>query len=128
MVHEYIDDVLFITENNCEDHLKSSDRVLQILAEAGLKVNAEKSFFRKIETGYLDFSVSNTRVRPFLSKVEAIKAINVPTKVHDVWSFLVLVNDYRDMWRKCAHTLSPLKNYVQQRLISNRLTCRTMLF
>ena len=92
MVHEYIDDVLFITENNCEDHLEYLDRVLQRLAEAGLKVNAERSFFRKTETGYLDFSVSNTRVRPFLSKVEAVKEINVPTKAHDVSRFLVLVN------------------------------------
>ena len=46
MVPEYIDDVLGSTKNNFNDHLKSLDRVLQGLTETGLKVNAEKSFFR----------------------------------------------------------------------------------
>ena len=45
MVCAYIDDVLIITKNNLEYHLKSLERVLQRLAEAGLKVNAEKYFF-----------------------------------------------------------------------------------
>ena len=34
MVRVYIDDVLIIAENNFEDHLKVSYRVLQRLAEA----------------------------------------------------------------------------------------------
>ena len=38
-----------------------------------------------------------------------IKSIDVPTKVRDVWSFIVLVNFYRNMWRNRAHTLSPFK-------------------
>ena len=45
MVCADIDDVLVITKNNFKDNLKALDRVLQILTEAGLKVNAEKSFF-----------------------------------------------------------------------------------
>ena len=39
MVRVYIYDVLVMTKNNVEDHLKSLDMVLQRLAEAGLKVN-----------------------------------------------------------------------------------------
>ena len=45
MVRAYIDDVLVTTKNKFEDHLKALDRILQRLAEAGLKVNAEKYFF-----------------------------------------------------------------------------------
>ena len=45
MVGAYIDDVLVITKNNFQYHIKDLDRVLQILAEAGLKVNTEKYFF-----------------------------------------------------------------------------------
>ena len=44
MVHEYIDDVLVITKTDFKDHLKSLDRVLQRLAEEGLKVNAENNY------------------------------------------------------------------------------------
>ena len=64
MVCAYIDDVQVINKINCEYHLKSLYRVLQRFTEAGLKLNAEKSFFGKIETGYLDLWVSNNRVRP----------------------------------------------------------------
>ena len=42
MAPVYIDDVLVITKNNFKDNLKSLERVPQRLAEAGLKVNAEK--------------------------------------------------------------------------------------
>ena len=52
MVRTYIDDVLVITKNNFEEHLKALDRVLQKLAEVGLKLNTEKSFFGRTETEY----------------------------------------------------------------------------
>ena len=88
MVRAYIDDVLVITKNNFEDHLKALDGFLQRLAQAGLKVNAGKSFFRKTETEYLGFWVSNNRVRPLSYKVEAIKEIDVWNKVRDIRFFL----------------------------------------
>ena len=43
MVRAYIDDKIVITKNNFEDHLKALDKVLQRLAEAKLKVNAENT-------------------------------------------------------------------------------------
>ena len=46
---------------------------------------------------------------PLSYKVEEIKSIDVPTKVRDVRRFVVIVNFYRDMWRKIAHKISPLK-------------------
>ena len=45
MVGASIDEVLIITENNFDEHLKDLYRVIQTLAEAVLKVNAERSFF-----------------------------------------------------------------------------------
>ena len=69
MVRAYIDDVLVITKNNFEDHLKALDKFLQILAEAWLKVNAEKSFFRKTKTEYLGLWVGKNGVRQLTSKV-----------------------------------------------------------
>ena len=109
MVCAYIDDVLVITKINFEDHLKALYSVLQRLAEAGLKLNAEKSFFGRTETEYLGFWVINNGIIPLSYKVESIKTIDVPTKVHDVRRFVGLVNYYRDMWRKRAHTLAPIK-------------------
>ena len=43
-----------------------------------------------------------------MSKIEAIKAIDVLTKVCDVWIFVGLLNYFRVMWCKRTHTLAPL--------------------
>ena len=40
----HIDDVPFISKKNFYDHLKDPEKVLQKLAKAVLKVNAEDSF------------------------------------------------------------------------------------
>ncbi len=44
-VRAYIDDLLVITRGTIEDHLEKLGEVLRRLREAGLKVNAAKSFF-----------------------------------------------------------------------------------
>ena len=52
-----------MTKKQFEEHLKTLYRILQRLMEAGLKVNAEKSFLVRTETEYLSFWVSNNGVR-----------------------------------------------------------------
>ena len=49
MVCAYIDDVLIITINIFEEHLKALERVIQRLVDAGFKVNTEKIFFGRTE-------------------------------------------------------------------------------
>ncbi len=41
----YIDDLMCITRGTLEDHLDKLEEVLKRLCDAGLKVNAAKSFF-----------------------------------------------------------------------------------
>ena len=108
MVRAYIDEILIITKYNFKEYLKSWDRVLKRSAEAGLKVNAEKSFFGRTQTEYLSFWVRNIGVRPLLSNWEVIKTIDVPTKVQDVQRFLGLINYYWVLWRKRTHILAAL--------------------
>ena len=74
----------------------------------GLILNTGKPFFGQTETEYLGFWVRNNLVRPLLYKLEAIKAIDVPTKVCDVQRFVGIGKYYRDILRKRAHTLAPL--------------------
>ena len=52
-VRAYTDDLLAITSGSFEDHLEKLDMVLACLCEAGLKVNAKKSFFAWTELEYL---------------------------------------------------------------------------
>ena len=42
-----------ITKGSFDDHLEKLDEVLARLREAGLKVNAKKSFFARAELEYL---------------------------------------------------------------------------
>ena len=64
-VRVYIDDMLCITNRNVDvagtnfnvwnRHLAQLEQVLERLKEAGLKVNAKKSFFGKQELEYLGY-------------------------------------------------------------------------
>ena len=52
-VRAYIDDLLIISKDTLEDHLEKLRVILTRLQDAGLKVNAGKSYFCAIETEYL---------------------------------------------------------------------------
>ena len=107
-VRVYIDDLLLLTMDNFEDHLHKMDLVLQQLQEAGLKVNAEKSFFGRTETDYLRFHVCRKGIRPLNHKVSAILNIAPPTTIKKIRSFVGMVNFYKQMWIHRSHVLAPL--------------------
>ena len=71
-VQAYIDDVLVITKENYDNNLVSLERVLQRLAEAGLKVNADKSFFGRTEIEYLGFWVSKKGIQPLTKRYKPL--------------------------------------------------------
>jgi Reverse transcriptase (RNA-dependent DNA polymerase) len=52
-VRAYINDILAITNGDWYDHLDKLELVFQRLQQAGLKVNARKSFFGRPELEYL---------------------------------------------------------------------------
>ena len=47
-VRAYIDGILALTKGDLDDHLEQLERILARLAQAGLKVNAKKSFFAQV--------------------------------------------------------------------------------
>jgi hypothetical protein len=51
-VRAYIDDLLIITKGSHDDHLDKLEQVFIKLGDAGLKVDAAKSFFCMKETKY----------------------------------------------------------------------------
>ena len=117
-VRVYIDDILCIT-NKYKDiaetdanvwtrHLEQLEKVLERLQEAGLKVNAKKSFFGRQELEYLSYWVTRDVIQPLPKQVEAIVNIEPPTTVKQVRRFIGMVNFYRDMWRKRSDVLAPL--------------------
>ncbi len=77
-VRAYIDDLLVITKSSHDDHLGKLEQVFIQLRDAGLKVNAAKSFFCAQETEYLGYILTRGGIKPQPKKVQAILALNPP--------------------------------------------------
>ena len=65
----YLDDLLAITnETSFETHLQHLEKVLTRLAEAGLKVCADKSSFCQHKLKYLEYWITRESTRPLTKK------------------------------------------------------------
>jgi RNase H-like domain found in reverse transcriptase/Reverse transcriptase (RNA-dependent DNA polymerase)/Integrase zinc binding domain len=104
----YIDDLLILTKGDWKEHLRNLDTVLSRLREAGLKVNAKKSFFGRSELEYLGYWITREGIQPVTKKVQAIQNIAVPKTKKDLRRFVGMVNYYRDMWVRRSDVLGPL--------------------
>ncbi len=108
-VRAYIDDLLIITKGTLDDHIEKIEIVLARLRDAGLKVNAAKSFFCTHEIEYLGYILSKNGIKPQSNKVQAILAIHPPTGVKQLRHFFLgMVQYYRDLWARRSDMLAPL--------------------
>ena len=107
-VRVYIDDLLVIINDSYEDHLNKLDKVLQKLQKAGLKVNANKSFFAKTELEYLGYWITREGIMPVPKKIKAISNIAIPKNKKQLRRFIGMINYYRDMFQRRSEILAPL--------------------
>jgi hypothetical protein len=107
-VQAYIDDLLAITSGSFRDHLEKLELIFKRLRQAGLKVNADKSFFAKYELEYLGYWITREGIQPVTKKIEAIQNIAPPRNRRELRKFIGIVNYYRDMWIRQSHVLAPL--------------------
>ena len=63
-VRVYIDDLLCISSSTFDDHLEKLNAILRRLEEAGLRVNATKSFFARTEFEYLGYWITRDEIQP----------------------------------------------------------------
>ena len=104
--------MLCITKANLKDHLDKLKMVLTRLCEAGLQINAQKSFFCTIETEYLGYTITRTGIKPQNKKVQVIFVISPPKHVKDLYKFLCMIQCCRDLWAKSSIVLAPLTSLV----------------
>ena len=107
-VRVYIDDVLCLTTGDWKDHLEKLEEVLRRVQQAGLKVNAKKSFFGRPELEYLGYWVTRQGIQPLPKKIDAMQQIAPPKNRRQLRRFLGMVNYYRDMWVRRSEVLAPL--------------------
>jgi hypothetical protein len=107
-VQTYLDDCLVLTNRPWEDHLNKLARVLERLREAGLKMNANKSYIEQSQLEYLSYWIPRQGIQPLPKKVDAIKNIAPPTKRKELRSFIGMVNYHLDMWIHRSDVLASL--------------------
>jgi hypothetical protein len=111
-VRAYIDNLLVITKSSHDDHLGKLEQVFIRLRDAGLKINAAKSFFCATETEYLGYILTRGGIKPQPKKVQAILPLNPPKSVKKLRHFLGMVQYYWDMWAKRSEMLASLTDLV----------------
>ena len=107
-VRVYLDDCLILNRTTFADHLAKLELAFKRLSDAGLRINAEKSYFGRGEIEYLGYWVTRQGIQPLPSKVEAMLNMEEPKTKTQLRGFIGLVNYYRDMWRRRSHVLAPL--------------------
>jgi hypothetical protein len=104
----HIDDLLIVTKGTYFDHLFKLDEVLRRVRQAGLKVNAKKSFFAKSQLECLGCWVTHKGIQPMPKKVYAKMQLQEPKTRKQLRGFIGVINCCRDMWKQRSHVLAPL--------------------
>ena len=109
------DDIL-ITGVDDATHLSSLRKVLQVLAENGLKVKLPKCKFFEPEVEYMGFKVNKDGVDTISEKIAPILEAPAPLNQSQLKSFLGMIQYYHRHLRNLADKLEPLHKLLRKRV------------
>lgn len=89
----YIDDIL-ISGSTKEEHLRNLDKVLGILADAGIRLNRDKYTFLLTKMEYLGHVIDQNGLHPTGEKVRAIQEAPRPQNVAELRAFLRIMGSF----------------------------------
>ena len=112
----YLDDILIFSRTEAE-HQAHVRLVLEVLQREKFFVSQSKSSFAQEEIQYLGHIVNSQGIRPDPKKVSAVQSWPVPKNVHDVRSFLGLVNYFRKFIDQYSSIAVPLTNLTKKTVI-----------
>lgn len=112
-VEVFFDDAR-IAAPNVEVHFERLKKFLDRCLKNGLKINKEKSKFFQSEIEFLGFKVNEQGLSKTDEKIAAIKNAKVPKNIHDVQSFMGLVNFYGRFSKELATLAYPLHNLTKK--------------
>ncbi|PIK55509.1 hypothetical protein BSL78_07590 [Apostichopus japonicus] len=106
-VQVYLDDIL-VTGRTKEEHLSNLDQVLTRLKDRGLKLKEEKCDFLRESVHFLGHVIDAHGVHKSTAKVDQINAMQEPTDIGQLRSYLGMLNYYRKYLPNLATVLTPL--------------------
>ena len=104
-----IDDIL-IYGTTQEEHDRRLQAVLHRLDNANVTLNAEKCVFNVQSVKFLGQIVGSNGIKPDPEKIEAIVNMSPPTNIHEVRSFLGMVNQFSKFTTNLAHLTKPIRD------------------
>lgn len=112
-VVNYMDDLLIFSKG-LDQHMEHIETVLKTFALENIKLKLSKCQFIKSQVDYLGHTLSFNSVKPLRSNVEAIMAIQAPTNVKEVQSFVGHIQYYREFVSNCSALLSPITELLKK--------------
>ncbi|GFW45165.1 hypothetical protein TNCV_716671 [Trichonephila clavipes] len=106
-VFPYLDDVL-VASSTEEEHSEHLKMVFERFQQYGLRINVSKSVMGAAQVEYLGFLITAEGSRPLPEKVQAIFNYKLPETIHDLQTFLGMINFYRRYLKDAAKTQAPL--------------------
>lgn len=103
----YLDDVM-IPSISVDTGLELLERVLQLLNDAGLKLNLEKCSFLKKSANYLGHEITAGTIQPGQAKIDCVAKYKAPKNVHEIRQFIGLASYFRKFIRGFAEIARPL--------------------
>ncbi|GFW26356.1 transposon Tf2-6 polyprotein [Trichonephila clavipes] len=82
--------------------------VFERFQQYGLRINVSKSVMGAAQVEYLGFLITAEGSRPLPEKVQAILSYKLPETIHDLRTFLGIINFYRRYLKDAAKTQAPL--------------------
>ena len=112
-VSVYLDDIL-VTGSTIDDHLQILDKVLNILATAGLTLNRTKCAFLMLQVDYLGHIIDQHELHPTKEKMKAIREAPQPHNANELRSFLGIINYYGKFMPNVSTKLASLYGLLQK--------------
>ena len=107
---------MLFTDKSFEHHIELIDKLLSVLAAAGMKCNPLKCAWAVQETSFLGYWMTPTAVKPMKKKVDAILKMERPQNRTQIRSFIGAVNYYKSLWPRQAHFMKPLTALTSKKL------------
>ncbi|GFQ73506.1 retrovirus-related Pol polyprotein from transposon gypsy [Trichonephila clavata] len=111
-VFPYLDGVL-IASSSEEEHEKHVKIVFDRFQQYSLRINLAKSIMGADQVEYLGYLITSEGSRPLPEKVKVITNYKLPDTIHELRTFLGIVNFYRRYLKEAAKTRAPLHDLLK---------------